>query len=315
MDTIIYVVYRELQINRGSRAADQSEPVRVEQFSMGKDFQVLHLTVCERRYEAENLLQRLRSGNALQCLADCFPRLRARRIRKERELLADQIRACLDPLLDRWGENACIYAQHLQGKTGSDKTGIAQEEGGVWLPQALGNAIPEFQAYQEFRWIDRLLPYAGQEHFLALGTVGCIGQVLERLAPRMKSLLWIVPDYTYKAQVETVAERLYEEFGLAVDLRFLPEGAVFSRVRISGKYLTEPLNLLDFTGEKYVPPLTLAPGSVWLDLGAVEEKEKRIKGRRMPVAYVSLRTIAEHPAAFPKRNPQKKTATVLDTMI
>ena len=315
MDTIIYVVYRELQIIRGSGGEDGAEPVCVEQFAMGKDFQVLHLTVCERRYEAENLWQRLRSGNALQCLTDWFPRLQARRIRRERELLADQIRACLDPLLDRWGENACIYAQRLQGKTGSGKTGMAQEEGGAWLSQAIGNEIPEFQAYQEFRWIDRLLPYAGQEHFLALGTVGCIGQVLERLAPRMKSLLWIVPDYTYKAQVETVAERLYEEFGLAVDLRFLPEGAVFSRVRISGKYLTEPLNLLDFTGEKYAPPLTLAQGSIWLDLGAVEEKEKRIKGRRMPVEYVSLRTIAEHPAAFAKRNPQKKTATVLDTMI
>lgn len=312
MDTIIYVIYREVQINRDSRGEEHPEPVRVEQFAMGKDFQILHLTVCERRYEAENLLQRLRPGNALQCLADHFPGLRARKIQKECDLMAEQIRTCLAPLLDRWGENACMYAKRLQMKTGSDKTGIPQtESGGIWLTQVFGNEIPEFQAYQEFRWIDRLLPYAKQEHFLALGTVGCIGQVLERLAPRMKSLLWIVPDYTYKAQVETVAERLYEEFGLAVDLRFLPEGAVFSRVQISGQYLTEPLNLLDFTGEKYVPPLALAPGSVWLDLGALEEKEKRIKGRRMPVEYISLRTIAEHPDNF----PQKKTAAVLDTMI
>ena len=269
MDTIIYVVYREK-----SEESRNGAGTLVEQacFPQGKDFQVIRLTVWEAQQKIQGILRQMEI---------LFPKMQARRLQKRQEALAAQIQTKLSPLLDKWGENACIYANPL----------LPNEADRKRVLDALG--IPEFDGYMEFRWIARVLPYATQEHFLALGTTGCIGQVFEWLAPRMKSLMWIVPDYTYKAQAETIAEMLYEEYGLAVDLRFLTEGAVYARIQISGKYLTEPMNVLDFTGEKYVPPLALAPGSVWLDLAAVEEKERRIRGRRMPVEYVSLRTLAE----------------------
>ena len=282
MDTIIYVIYRQIQANEHRTGNSLTDSIRVQPFSLGKDFRILQLTVCETQVEGNR-----ENRGILRQLATLFPEFRARRLRKERADLTEQIQSRLFPYLDQWGENVCIYAglPHGKGENGN----------GAWLREALG--VPEFEGYSEWKWIDRVLPYAKWERFLALGTVGCVRQVFERIAPRAKSLLWIVPDFTYKAQVETVAEMLYEEYGLAVDLRFLPEGAVFSRLQISGTYLAEPMNVLDFTGEKYVPPLTLVPDSAWLDIGAVAEKERRIKGRRMPVEYISLRSLAEHPAA------------------
>ena len=151
--------------------------------------------------------------------------------------------------------------------------------------------FPQFDGYEEYKWIMRLLSHAKQDHFLVLGSTDCLPRVLTKLAPRVKSLMWIVPDFTYQNQAESLVEELYQEYGLAVDLRFLPEGATFARLRISDQYLQEPVNVLDFTGEKYLPSLRLAPESIWLDFGAMPEKEKRIEGRRLPVRYYSLRTL------------------------
>lgn len=284
MDTIIYVSYRDIQSDTKRSDKMQSGAVRVERFMVGQELQVVQLTVCEVIQEAQTWAGRM--------LESCFPKLRARRQQKLRDGLMGQIRAELLPYLDDEGEKVCLYARRTRGNTETEK--------GAWLREALKLPMPEdpMAHSMELKWLRPLLTVAKNEHFLALGTTGCIRQVFMELAPRIKSLLWIVPDYTYKAQVEEIAEFLYEEYGLAVDLRFLPEGAVFARVQINGKYLTEPLNVLDFTGEKYVPSLTLQPGSVWLDASAMEEKEKRIKGRRMPVEYISLRTLAEHPESY-----------------
>lgn len=333
MDTIIYVIHKEIQSNTTTDARAKGckksagegfvhsdaqvesageDSVHVERFPVDKEFQILHLTVCETNRAPGNLLQRLKPGNLRQCLksrnvlrdlTDCFPRLCARRRRTKRRQLTEQIQTQLAPLLDEWGTNACIYAKRLQTQSDNAKPDTDMgEAGSAWLPETLNGKIPEFQGYQELCWIRRILPYAGQEHFLTLGTTDCIGRVFAELAPRAKSLLWIVPDYTYKAQVDDIAEMLFAEYGLAVDLRFLPEGAVFARIRIDGRYLTKPLNVLDFTGEKYVPPLTLAPGSIWLDMASMEEKQRRIMSRRMAAEYISLRTLAEHPGRYGLRS-------------
>lgn len=265
MDAIVYVDYRE---NKTDRRGEETF-VKVEQLltaGVPKDsFLALRVTVQEPVWEPQSLPARM--------AAAWFARIGSSRLQKRHQAISRQIRQELDPLLDEWGENACIYDGTCP-----------------WILPAVG--LPAFDGYRDFRWIRRLLPYATNEHFLVLGTVPCIGQIFETIAPRTKSLMWVVPDYTYRAQAESIARMLSEEYGLVVDLRFLPEGTVFSRVRIHGKYLTEPMNILDLTGEKYVPFLTPEQGSVWIDAGALEEKARRIRGRGLAVQYISLRTVS-----------------------
>ena len=290
MDTIVYVRYNKIWVNtEKSRAARhigtnpdairdgavQAGTVHVQCFPQGQDFQILRVDICETDIEP---------AMPMRLVESCFPALRRRRRQKGRDRLTAQIKEELAPFLDKWGENACMYGKGLTD------AGQTEESAASWVQEALG--IPKFDAYGEFKWIGRLLPWAEHTHFLVLGTTGCIARVFEKLAPRAKSLLWIVPDHTYRGQAEAIAEEIYQEYGLPIDLRFLPEGASFARIQIDGKYLAETMNVLDFTGEKYVPPLQLVPDSVWLDMAAMEEKEKRILSRRMRVRYVSLRTVA-----------------------
>ena len=244
-----------------------------------RDFQAVRLYFYEPYEPGQSEAAAARQLWAKQLSALRLPFFRAwsaRKAEKERNRLAQRIQEELLPLLDKWGDNACIYDGALPEALG-------------WVKGLL--PIPEFDAYTEHKWISRLAAYAEREHFLVLGSVASLQPIFAELAPRAKSLLWVVPDFTYQNQAEALAEAIYQEYGLAIDLRFLPEGSSFARLRVSGKYLAEPTNVLDFTAEKYLPLLELAPGSIWLDFGAMEEKEKRILGRRMPVKYVSLKTI------------------------
>lgn len=276
MDTIIYVKYKHMAGEKpGLQYTLQNRRVQ--------DFQVMRLEIRETDV-TDAFLRR------------CLPWLAAHRKRRARERLAEKISQEMLPFLDGDGDNACIYdpsmfmagsGQAAQQSAAHPSPGNVQGQDGIigLLP------FSKFDGYEEYKWIMRLLSYAKRDHFLVLGSTACLPRVLTGLAPRVKSLLWIVPDFTYQNQAESLVEELYQEYGLAVDLRFLPEGATFARLRISDRYLQEPVNVLDFTGEKYLPALKLAPESIWLDFGAMPEKEKRIEGRRLPVRYYSLRTL------------------------
>lgn len=206
------------------------------------------------------------------CSSPICLKMYERRRRREQAVLAEQLKEELAPLLDKWGENACIYDSLISPE--------------LWVYRLL--PLPEFEAYLEEKWVRRLLLYAKWDHFLVLGTAPCLHRILCELAPRMKSLMWVLPDYTYQEQAENFAEDFYQEYGLAINLHFLPEGSTFGHLRISAEHLREPVNILDLTGEKYVPYCHPAEGSVWLDASAMPDKEKRIQSHGLKVCYYSL---------------------------
>ena len=193
------------------------------------------------------------------------------RLEKCRAGMQLALRTELAPLLDEYGDNYIAF-----------ENSPSAEDFRTLLP------LPEFDAYRNPKWIRRLLSHAVYADFIVLGDVPCLYEILRGLAPRMKSLLWIAPNLTAKEQTEDFVEDFYQEYGLAIDLRFLPDGGSYSRTVISDKHFRGPVNVLDFTGDKYVPNFSPPADSIWLDFDSLPEKERRIESRRLKAVYMSL---------------------------
>lgn len=226
-----------------------------------RDYQLIRITVCE------SFPGDAKGDKSL--LATIKKRLYIRKMEKHRALMQTALREELAPLLDEYGDNCIVYGDDL-----SQSRNL--------IP------LPEFDAYRNPKWIRRLLVHAVQDDFIVLGDAPCLYEILRGLAPRMKTLLWIAPDLTAQEQTEDFAEDFYQEYGLAIDLRFLPDGGTYSRTKILDRNYRSPVNVLDFTGDKYVPDFNPPAGSVWLDFDSLPEKERRIESRRLKVTYISL---------------------------
>ncbi len=241
-----------------------------------RDYQLIRLVVCEPAPQ--------RPPATAKCLR-FFHSLRERRQTRlhtymEKKLCA-AIGAELSPLLDEMGDNYLFY-----GDT------VPQD---CWLRGAL--PLREFDAWLQPKWLRELLVLAPHVHFVVLGSAPCLQELLQELAPRMKSLLWIAPDLTYQEQLEEFAEDFYQEYGLAVNLHFLPVNSSYGQLSIQNQRYLEPVNVLDFTGERYVPLFSPPEGSVWLDMMSVREKESRIEARRLKVKYFSLKKLWQNAGA------------------
>lgn len=233
-----------------------------------RDYQLIRITICESS-----------PGNAKgdkSLLAIIKKRLYIRRMEKCRALMQSALREELSPLLDEYGDNYIVYGD------------ISTVYGDDLIRSQNLIPLPEFDAYRDPKWIRRLLAHAVHDDFIVLGDASCLFEILRGLAPRMKTLLWIAPDLTAQEQTEDFAEDFYQEYGLAIDLRFLPDGGTYSRTRIPDGHFRGPVNVLDFTGDKYVPDFAPPTGSVWLDFDSLPAKERRIESRRLKVVYISL---------------------------
>lgn len=198
---------------------------------------------------------------------------REHRKRRARADLTSRIREELVSFLDGYGDNMLFY----------EDSPAADD----WLREVL--PLPEFEGYLQRTWVRRLLSRAVNPHFVVLGNVPYLHELLGELAPRMKSVLWIAPDLTYQEQLEEFAEDFYQEYGLAIRLYFLPDNGTYAQMRIPEDRYREPVTVLDFTGDKYIPSFEPLEGSVWLDMASVLEKERRIEARRLKAAYISLK--------------------------
>ncbi len=205
-------------------------------------------------------------------------RMRARREKRRYEELRAGFRSELASLLDERDDNYCVADKNLEGRN--------------WRELV---PLPEFEGYLERRWVERLLPYAAYPRFVVLGTVPYLPELLCKLAPRMKSLLWLLPDHSYAKMLEDFSEDFYQEYGLAIDMRFLGINESYGQLRLGGKNCGGPLNILDFTEDQRIPIFTPEPGSVWLDMASVEEKERRIEARQLGAAYFSLKNEWKQP--------------------
>lgn len=204
-------------------------------------------------------------------------RLKMRRHRRcmdrARKQMSEVLKQELAPLLQENADNFLCY----------DST-VPQDS---FVRQIL--PLPELADYMETKWVERLLPEATCHHFVVLGDAPCLRQILWELAPRMKSLLWIVPDLEAEDALEDFAEEFYQETGLAIRLQFLPAGTTYGQLAIAESAVREPVNILDFTSDKHIPRFYPPGGSVWLDMADREEKERRIRARGLSCSLISLR--------------------------
>lgn len=284
MDTIITINLSPISVNspkavrRGAESENGSPAYRLDVYQM-TDYQLIRILIREPVWVPDP--GKCRTGRRRRFGADLRRRLWERRQKREREELAERLREELAPALDGYGENALVY-----------EDSVAEES---WVRHLL--PLPEFDGYFRREWAERLLSRAVHPHFVVLGNADCLQGLLCALAPRMKSVLWIAPDLSYQDQLEEFAEEFFLEYGLAVNLHFLPENGTYAQMRIPDDRYREPVNVLDFTEGRYIPCFAPPGGSVWLDMASVREKERRIEARRLKVCYDSLRKRWRSPAA------------------
>lgn len=283
MDTIVKLCY-QTEREAHDHSLNPKKPqcsYRLETVPL-QDYQLIRVTI---RETAPGLAENLGPRHLIAAIpARLRNRRLGRRLQQCRVRLQPALRAELAPLLDDHGDNYIVYGDNLPGE---------------WSSALL--SLPEFDAYENPKWIRRLLSHAVHADFIVLGNVPCLHALLCELAPRMKTLFWVAPDLTAQEQIEDFVEDFYQEYGLAINLRFLPDGGTYAQVRIPDKQFRSPVNVLDFTGEKYLPSFCPPEGSVWLDFASLPEKERRVEARRLKATYISL------------RKQWRKSAPVLDT--
>ena len=153
--------------------------------------------------------------------------------------------------------------------------------------------LEEFQGYAQRFWVRQVfsqgagLP-ASPPHFVILGTAPGLPEVLEAHARRMKSLRWFLLEAEWGEELSAFVEDFYTEYGLAIELRLLEDGAALKRLRL---FCGEPVIVVDFTGESYMAVPAVPEGSVWLDMFSVEEKRRRILAREKDITYFSMKEI------------------------
>lgn len=204
-------------------------------------------------------------------------RLRCRRLRRLQEQvrhkMSEQLRQELAACLNERDEVFLCF----------DET--AGKE--LWVRSIL--PFDEFDAYLRRDWVYRLLEEACYPHFVVLGDVPYSKELLWRLAPCMKSILWIAPDRSAEEELEDFAEDFYQETGLAIRLQFLPADSTYGQLVIPEYQMKEAVNIVDLTEEKYIPRLETPKGSIWFNCASNLDKERRIEARRLSCRVISLR--------------------------
>lgn len=153
--------------------------------------------------------------------------------------------------------------------------------------------LEEFHGYTERFWTEQVFSQgvrlsASPPHFVILGTAPGLPEVLEAHARRMKSLRWVLLEAEWDEELSAFVEDFYTEYGLAIELRLLEDGAALKRLRL---FCGEPVIVVDFTGESYMAVPAVPEGSVWLDMFSVEEKRRRILARGKDITYFSMKEI------------------------
>lgn len=144
----------------------------------------------------------------------------------------------------------------------------------------------EFRGYYEEEWVMHIMQYATLNHFVILGKAECIPRLMLQYVQRMKSLKWVLLQRQYGEAEEELVEEIYEEYGLAVEVRLLEEEGDWRRMRLACKI---PMVLVDFCEEEKISAADVARGSIWLDMNASEVKRCRLEDRNTGIAYFSLK--------------------------
>lgn len=209
-----------------------------------------------------------------------------RKAQKNREQAGLEIRRFLEDigkLTEERGECRCAYADGVRKclilSPEDEKNSLAA----LWRQNW---PFPEFDGYLEPFWVEKLLKQARIPHFVALGTAESTPAALVSCARRMKSLRWFLRESECTRQIQDFVEDFYGEYGLAAGLQTLEGERAYARLLLN---TAQPVCVLDFSGEPYVPSGGLARGSIWIDFCSVEEKARRIQEREGGIFYFSVK--------------------------
>jgi hypothetical protein len=195
----------------------------------------------------------------------------------ERELL--ELQSAIRFLADEIGEVYSVYEDSLEEMLLGERLNSVWSK--VWQ-------FPKYEEWREPEWMDRLMDAATCNSFLILGYHEYIGTLLKKRVRRIKSVVWMLPAYI---DVDDLLEYFAVEYGLVIELRVLPEGTDWMRMRPESIRTREqePVNVLDFSGEPRMNGGNLPPGSVWLDMDSIPDKQRRILKSGGNVTYFSAR--------------------------
>jgi len=97
-----------------------------------------------------------------------------------------------------------------------------------------------------------------------------------------------MPKAACTAKIKAFAENFYQEYGIVITMEgFLP----IEEPLLYAQGFEQPVTVLDFSGCQKLAFRRISEGSVWLDMDASDEKEKRIRFRNEKITYFSLKTV------------------------
>lgn len=265
------------QEDRGEQKASSPEPGRFcrlrRPFGRMRDFQRRRKAMRAREEQRRRAQQerKLRQQE------------REERIRRTEE----SIRRLFEEITELAGETRgwqCVYDSSVRKAVAKD-TGILPL---LWKKYC---EAEEFDGYLQGFWMEQVLSRADLKDYVILGNCSGIYELLEKRAPGIRSLRWLVPEAEYDEELAEFAEDFYIEYGLAIELRTFQSEAAFRQLRLD---CSSPVNILDFTKDLYFPRAEAAEGSIWLDMLSREEKRYQITGRQKGIRYDSLKERWKH---------------------
>lgn len=143
-----------------------------------------------------------------------------------------------------------------------------------------------FKGYCEEAWVMYMMRHASLNHFVILGKAACIPRILLQYVRGMKGMCWVLQRSRYGEQEQELVDMLYEEYGLAAEIRLLEEERDFCRLRLAYRI---PVVVVDFCEEEKLSGTDMARGSIWLDMTSSEKKRHRIEDGSRKISYFSLK--------------------------
>lgn len=265
MDTIVYLEYVSHDVQDRHETCDY-----ILKEHLIQDYRLIKVQVWETL--GQRMVRRAR-WDVFSINKRLQKRRKERLKHQNRSYMSGQLRLELAEYLEERDEVFLCYDESVKADS--------------WVRDIL--PFSEFADYLQWDWVVRLLPKACNHHFLVLGDVPCIKEVLWELAPRMKSVSWVAPDLVAEDLLEDFAEDFYQETGLAIRLEFLPTDITYGQLVIPDDFVKEAVTVLDFAEGKHIPHYCPPKGSLWLNMTADRDKERRIRVRGLKCEVISLR--------------------------
>lgn len=274
--------------NKGNR-----EPVVLERLQMGQ-MHLSRVTLLEPYLEAwrhpshvcgviwDKIRERCQEGASLRELHRCFPDYQVwdrsfQGYLQRRKMSREWLRVWQVPFFDRYGgaEQLQILMDNVEEWQRYSQILVLgfNPDMAVWLPLLARRARGiDFYLDYEPRGMEELQEWIGEEY-------GLVSQ-------------WRILESREQPDAEP------EPSAAGPSLQEVGDEGAAGKKAISYPGLSqyfrgygEPCLVLDFTGAADIPVTGLRAGSMWWDLGALEEKRHLLEDRPLGVRYVSLRTL------------------------